>query len=61
MFYSFVTLFIIVFSKTLFSMSIQDLDLSESMLMFFAYCITYQTDNFEFYNFELIDINDTYD
>ena len=38
MFYSFITLFIIIFSKTLFSMSIQDLDLSESMLLgFFAY------------------------
>lgn len=40
MFYSFVTLFIITFSKTLFSMSIQELDLSESMLIgYFAYWV----------------------
>lgn len=38
MFYSFATLFIIIFSKTLFSMSIQELDVSESMLIgYFAY------------------------
>ena len=38
MFYSFATLFIIVLSKTLFSMSIQDLDLAEFMLLgYFAY------------------------
>lgn len=38
MFYSFITLFIIIFSKTLFSMSIQELDVSESMLIgYFAY------------------------
>ena len=41
MFYSFVTLFIITFSKTLFSMSIQDLKLFESMLIgYFAYWVT---------------------
>lgn len=44
MFFSFITLFIIIFSKTLFSMSIQDLDVSESMLIgYFA---------FELYNLE---------
>ena len=48
MFYSFITLFIVIFSKTLFSMSIQDLDVSESMLIgYFA---------FELYNFEQSDI-----
>lgn len=48
MFYSFITIFIIIFSKTLFSMSIQDLDLSESMLIgYFA---------FELYNLEQNDI-----
>lgn len=41
MFYSFVTVFIVIFSKTFFSMSIQDLDLSESMLIgYFAYWTT---------------------
>lgn len=50
-FYSFLTLFIIVFSKTLFSMSIQDLDLSETMLIgYFA---------FELYNIEHGDIYET--
>lgn len=53
MFYSFVTLFITIFCKTLFSMSIQDLDLSESMLIgYFAYCAMHQTDNFEICKFE---------
>lgn len=48
MFYSFITLFIIIFSKTLFSMSIQGLDVSESMLIgYFA---------FELYNLEQCDI-----
>lgn len=38
MFYSFATLLLIVFSKTLFSMSIQDLNISESMLIgYFAF------------------------
>ena len=51
MHYSFATLFIIVFSKTLFSMSIQDLDLAEYMLIgFFAY---------ELFHFEQNDINET--
>lgn len=54
MFYSFATLFIIIFSKTLFSMSIQELDVSESMLIgYFAFQlykseqgeITYETDD----------------
>lgn len=41
MFYSFSTLLIIIFSKTLFSMSIQDLKLFESMLIgYFAYRVT---------------------
>lgn len=53
MFYSFFTLFIIIFSKTLFSMSIQELDVSETMLIgFFAY---------ELYNFEQNDIDETDD
>lgn len=40
-FYSFVTLFIITFSKTLFSMSIQNLDLPITMLLgYFAYWMT---------------------
>ena len=48
MFYSFTTLFIIIFSKTLFSMSIQELDVSETMLIgYFA---------FELYNLEQNDI-----
>ena len=51
MFYSFFTLFIIIFSKTLFSMSIQELDVSESMLIgFFAY---------ELYNLEQYEIDET--
>lgn len=51
MFYSFFTLFIIIFSKTLFSMSIQELDLSETMLIgFFAY---------ELYNLEQYEIDET--
>lgn len=54
MFYSFATLFIIIFSKTLFSMSIQSLDLSESMLLgYFVYWATQQTEDFEYcYNEE---------
>ena len=41
MFYSFVALFLIIFCKTLFSMSIQDLDLSETMLLgYFSYWMT---------------------
>ena len=48
MFYSFATLFIIIFSKTLFSASIKDLYLYESMLIgYFA---------FELFNFEHSDI-----
>lgn len=55
-FYSFVTLFIMVFSKTLFSMSIQELDLSESMLIgYFAYWVSQLTDDFEFYNYEQVE------
>lgn len=42
MFYSFASLFIIIFCKTLFSMSIQDLDLSQTMLLgYFAYWMTH--------------------
>lgn len=53
MFYSFAALFIIVLSKTLFSMSIQELDLAETMLIgFFA---------FELYNSEQNDIYETDD
>lgn len=53
MFYSFITLFIIIFSKTLFSMSIQELDVSESMLMgYFA---------FELFNLEQNDITNETD
>lgn len=53
MFYSFVTIIIIIFSKTLFSMSIQDLDLSESMLLgYFAYWASQPTDNFEIDSYE---------
>ena len=53
MFYSFATLFIIIFSKTLFSMSIQELDLAEFMLIgFFA---------FKLYNSEQDDIYETDD
>ena len=52
MFYSFATLFIIIFCKTLFSMSIQELDLAESMLIgFFA---------FELYNSEQNYSDETY-
>lgn len=41
MYYSFATLLIIVFTKTIFSMSIQSLDISESMLIgYFAFAIT---------------------
>ena len=41
MFYSFITLFIIIFSKTLFSASIKDLTLFESMLIgYFAFWMT---------------------
>lgn len=53
MFYSFVTIIIIIFSKTLFSMSIQELDLSESMLIgYFAYWASQPTDEFEVYSYE---------
>jgi hypothetical protein len=53
MFFSFVTLFIITFCKTLFSMSIQNLDLSITMLIgYFA---------FELHNFEHNDIVDETD
>ena len=53
MFYSFATLFIIIFCKTLFSMSIQDIKMYESMLIgYFAYWVMEQMDNFEFYNYE---------
>lgn len=51
MFYSFITLFIIVFSKTLFSMSIQNLELFSTMLIgYFA---------FELYNLEQDNNNET--
>lgn len=53
MFYSFVTLFIIILSKTLFSMSIQNLELFSTMLIgYFA---------FELYNLEQCDNDETYD
>ena len=53
MFYSFTTLFMIIFSKTLFSMSIQDLAVYESMLIgYFAYWSIQQTDNSEICNYE---------
>lgn len=53
MFYSFFTLFIIIFSKTIFSASIKDLILYESLLIgFFAY---------KLYNFEQNDIDETDD
>ena len=53
MFYSFVTLFITTLSKTLFSMSIQNLDLPITMLLgYFAYWMSQQTDNFENYDYE---------
>lgn len=53
MFYSFITLFIIVFSKTLFSMSIQNLELFSTMLIgYFA---------FELYNLEQYNNNETDD
>lgn len=46
MFYSFATLLIMIFSKTLFSMSIQELDVSESMLIgYFAYQLYYFEQN----------------
>ena len=62
MFYSFSTLFIIIFSKTLFSMSIQSLDLSESMLIgYFAYWSMLHTDDLELYNIEQSDIDETED
>lgn len=48
MFYSFITLFIIVFSKTLFSMSIQNLELFSTMLIgYFAYWMTQTLDKVE--------------
>lgn len=44
-FYSFTTLFLVIFIKTLFSMSIQDLNVSESMLIgYFAF----ELDNLEY-------------
>lgn len=53
MFYSFATLFIITFSKTLFSMSIQNLDLPITMLLgYFAYWMSQQTDDIEIYDYE---------
>jgi hypothetical protein len=48
MFYSFATLFMIIFCKTLFSMSIQDLDIYESMLLgYFAYWVTQEMEETE--------------
>lgn len=48
MFYSFITLFIIVFSKTLFSMSIQNLELFSTMLIgYFAYWMTQSLEEVE--------------
>ena len=48
MFNSFITLFIIVFSKTLFSMSIQNLDLPITMLLgYFAYWMTQSLEDVE--------------
>ena len=53
MFFSFVTLFITTFSKTLFSMSIQNLDLPITMLLgYFAFWMTQSTDELEIYNYE---------
>ena len=53
MFFSFVTLFIITFCKTLFSMSIQNLDLPITMLLgYFAYWMSEQTDSIEIYDYE---------
>jgi hypothetical protein len=53
MFFSFVTLFITTFSKTLFSMSIQNLDLPITMLLgYFAYWMSQQTDDIEIYDYE---------
>ena len=47
-FYSFATLFIITFSKTLFSMSIQNLDMPITMLLgYFSYWIVESTNNLE--------------
>lgn len=48
MLYSFVSLFIIIFGKTLFSMSIQDLGVAESMLIgYFAYWVEQEDDELE--------------
>lgn len=49
MFYSFVTLFIMIFSKTIFSMSIQNLELSSSMLIgYFAFQTDYCSQSVEY-------------
>lgn len=53
MFFSFVTLFITTFCKTLFSMSIQNLDLPITMLLgYFAFWMTQSTDELEIYDYE---------
>ena len=51
MFYSFATLFITTFCKTLFSMSIQNLDLSITMLLGYF--------TFKLYNLEQYEIDET--
>lgn len=51
--FSFVSLFITSFSKTLFSMSIQNLDLPITMLLgYFTYWMTQSTEELEIYNYE---------
>ena len=46
--YSFITLFIVIFCKTLFSMSVQDLKLSESMMLgYFAFWMTQPSEETE--------------
>lgn len=53
MFFSFAALFITTFSKTLFSMSIQNLDLPITMLLgYFAFWMTQSTGELEIYNYE---------
>lgn len=52
MFYSFITLVFIIFSKTLFSMSIQNLDLPIALLLgYFSYWVIHEDDDLEIYEF----------
>lgn len=52
-FYSFITLVVIVFSRTMFSMSIKDLDLSITMLLgYFSYWMIHENDDLEIYEYE---------